>query len=84
GNDCQSNKDDCWKSNIVPECPNIVSGLEHLKELEFLEFCGDLWEILQILSQKKRNLNLRVLLKMIGVCISHGFTWKLNFIREAC
>lgn len=45
GNDYQSNKDDSWKLNIVPEGSNTVSGLEHLKVLEFLEFCGDPWEM---------------------------------------
>ncbi|MCL7039179.1 hypothetical protein MKW94_000924, partial [Papaver nudicaule] len=45
GNDCRSNEDDSWKLNIVPECPNIVSGLENLKVLEFLQFCGDPWEL---------------------------------------
>ncbi|KAI3925659.1 hypothetical protein MKW92_021651, partial [Papaver armeniacum] len=44
-NDCQSNKDDSWKLNIVPECPAIVSGLEHLKVFKFVEFCGDPWEL---------------------------------------
>ncbi|KAI3888033.1 hypothetical protein MKW92_029281 [Papaver armeniacum] len=61
GNDYQSNKDDSWKLNIVPEGPNIVSGLEHLKVLEFLQFCGDPWEMyvegrltrLQISCQKR-------------------------------
>ncbi|KAI3913203.1 hypothetical protein MKW98_007219 [Papaver atlanticum] len=54
GNDYQSNKDDSWKLNIVPEGPNIVSGLEHLKVLEFLEFfvCGKLTR-LQISCQKR-------------------------------
>ncbi|KAI3870132.1 hypothetical protein MKX03_021605 [Papaver bracteatum] len=59
GNDYQSNKDDSWKLNIVPEGPNIVSGLEPLKMLEFVEFCGDPWEMgegkltrLQISCQK--------------------------------
>ncbi|KAI3870131.1 hypothetical protein MKX03_021604, partial [Papaver bracteatum] len=43
----RSNEDDSWKLNTVPECPNIVSGLEHFKVLEFNGFCGYPWEILE-------------------------------------
>ncbi|RZC57098.1 hypothetical protein C5167_004402 [Papaver somniferum] len=56
GNDYQSNKDDSWKLNIVPEGPNIVSGLEHLKVLEFLEFCGDPWEMYVEYFVKKKQI----------------------------
>ncbi|KAI3913204.1 hypothetical protein MKW98_007220 [Papaver atlanticum] len=45
GNDCRSNEDHSWKLNIMPECPDIVSGLEHLNVLEFIEFFGDPWEM---------------------------------------
>ncbi|KAI3972395.1 hypothetical protein MKW92_009357 [Papaver armeniacum] len=40
-----SNEDDSWKLNIVPERPNIVSELKHLKVLEFIGFCGYPWEM---------------------------------------
>ncbi|KAI3913205.1 hypothetical protein MKW98_007221 [Papaver atlanticum] len=46
----RSNEDDSWKLNTVPECPKIVSGLEHLKELEFIGFSGDPWEMITILE----------------------------------
>ncbi|KAI3888031.1 hypothetical protein MKW92_029279 [Papaver armeniacum] len=70
GNDYQSNKDDSWKLNIVPEGPNIVSGLEHLKVLEFLQFCGDPWEmyVIEIFLKNAR------FLQRLTVKTSYGST----------
>ncbi|KAI3911911.1 hypothetical protein MKW98_000012 [Papaver atlanticum] len=70
-NSRRSNENDSWKLNIVPECPNIVSGLEHLKVVEFNGFCGDPWEmaegkltLLQISCQKRTVAMLVELLRL--------------------